>query len=239
MSISLLIAISFSIGFFIESIIGFGGGLVAYSVLAFFFSDFKSMIIAGLYIGTCSSAYIFYTDYKSLDKKIFYSLIPLSVVGSLFGVFVFSKSDSKILTLIFGILLILLSVRIIFFERFKFPKFLKNKLILIGGISQGAFGIGGPFVVNAVQSEFKNKSSLRATMALFFIFLNLIRFFQLTLQHQLNYGFIYSILWVIIPVFIAIKFGHLLHLKISEGLFKRGVALMTIIAGIKFLSSII
>ncbi len=36
MSIILLIATSFSFGFFIESIVGFGGGLIAYSILGFF-----------------------------------------------------------------------------------------------------------------------------------------------------------------------------------------------------------
>ena len=70
LGISLLIATAFSIGFFIESIVGFGGGLISYFILGFFI-DLKTMIMAGLYIGTRSSFYIAITDIKNFDKKIF------------------------------------------------------------------------------------------------------------------------------------------------------------------------
>ena len=76
MSFAILIAISFSAGFFFESIIGFGGGIIAYAILGFFI-DLKEMVIAGLYVGTLASAYIAASDFKQFDKKIFISLIPL------------------------------------------------------------------------------------------------------------------------------------------------------------------
>lgn len=235
MSIAILIAISFSFGFFVESIIGFGGGLIAYSILGFVM-DLKDMIMAGLYIGTCSSAYIAYTDLKSFDKKIFKSLIPISLAGTIIGVFIFSKFSSEILSLGFGLLLILLAAKTMFFDHVVLPKIFKNKLLLIGGISQGAFGVGGPFVVNALKKDFKNKSALRTTMAVFFMIFNFVRITQLALQNQIRPEFFASIWWVIIPIFITIKLGHLVHLKISEEFFIKLVAIMTCLAGIKFLS---
>lgn len=238
MSAALLIAISFSIGFFFESIIGFGGGLIAYSILAFFI-DLKEMILAGLYIGTCSSAYIFFTDHRSFDKKIFKSLIPLCVLGTILGTFLFVEFSAGVLSFFFGIILIFLAIKIMFFERFSFPKIFKKKLIFIGGVSQGAFGIGGPFWVNALKNDFKNKSALRSTMAAVFVAFNFIRIPQLALQGQIKLDFFAAIWWVIIPVFIAIKLGHLVHLRISEDLFKKGIALMTIFGGLKFLSKAI
>jgi uncharacterized membrane protein YfcA len=139
---------------------------------------------------------------------------------------------------IFGILLIALAIKIMFFDRYTFPKFFQRKLIFIGGISQGAFGIGGPFWVNALKDEFKNKSALRTTMASAFVAFNLIRITQLSLHKSLNLSFFAEIWWTVIPVFLAIKLGHLAHLKISEQLFKKGIALMTIFAGLKFISKI-
>jgi len=237
MSVAILIATSFSLGFFVESILGFGGGLIAYAILGFFI-DLKEMILAGLYIGTCSSAYIFYTDLKSLDKKVLKSLIPLCALGTILGTFLFAKLPAEILSGIFGFVLILLAIKIMFFDKFVFPKIFKKKLILIGGISHGAFGIGGPFWVNALKDDFKNKSTLRTTMAACFVAFNLIRITQLTLQGQIKLDFFAKIWWVIIPIFIAIKLGHLVHLKISEEIFKKGIAVMTILAGLKFLSKI-
>lgn len=115
------------------------------------------------------------------------------------------------------------------------PKFLRNKLLFIGGISQGAFGIGGPFVINAIQDEFKNKSELRTTMAVFFTTFNLVRIVQLFLQNQINFDFFGKIWWVIFPIFIAIKLGHKVHLKISEEFLRKSILYITIGAGVKFL----
>ncbi len=237
MSVALLIATSFSLGFFVESIVGFGGGLIAYAILGFFI-DLKIMILAGLYIGTLSSTYIAYTDFKSFDKKIFKSLIPLCLAGTIFGVFIFSKFSSQNLSLIFGILLILLAVKNIFFDKFTFPKIFKQKLLFIGGMSQGAFGIGGPFVANALKDDFKNKSTFRTTLAVFFVVFNLVRFVQLSLQGEIKPEFFAEIWWTVIPVFLAIQVGYGVHLKISEDVFKKMIGGMTILAGVKFLSKV-
>ncbi len=237
MSVALLIATSFSLGFFVESIVGFGGGLIAYAILGFFI-DLKSMILAGLYIGTLSSAYIAYTDFKSFNKKIFKSLIPLCLAGTIFGVFIFSKLSSQNLSLIFGILLILLAVKNIFFDKFTFPKIFKQKLLFIGGISQGAFGTGGPFVANALKDDLKNKSTFRTTLAVFFVVFNLVRFAQLSLQGEIRSEFFAEIWWVVIPVFLSIQLGYRVHLKISEDVFKKLIGLMTISAGVNFLSKV-
>lgn len=237
MFVATLIAISFSLGFFVESIIGFGAALIAYAILGFFM-EFKEMILAGLYVGTLASAKIIYTDHKSFDKKIFLSAMPLCLIGTVCGAFFFAKLPAEILSLIFGFLLIALAIKILFFEKFIFPKIFKSKLILIGGIAQGSFGTAGPFWVNALQKDFKNKSYLRTTLAVFFVSFNLIRVAQLSLQNQLKLDFFLNIWWVVIPIFIAIRLGHIVHLKISEDIFKKGVAIMTIMAGIKFLSKI-
>jgi uncharacterized membrane protein YfcA len=234
MSSSLLIATAFSIGFFVESIIGFGGGLIAYAILGFFI-DVKQMVLAGLYIGTCASAYIIYSDHKNFAKKIFFSTLPICFIGTAIGVFAFSKLSSNAMLSILGALSIFLSLRIIFFENVKFPKFLRNFLLLIGGISHGLFGIGGPFIVNALQGEFKNKSELRTTMASFFVTFNILRFTQLLVQKQIKPDFFFNVSWTIIPVFIAIFFGFKVHLKIDEKLFKKMIAAMTFFAGIVFL----
>ncbi len=235
MSAPILIAICFSLGFFVESIVGFGGALIAYSILGFFL-DFKEMILSGFYVGTISSAYILCTDHKSLDKKTFKSAIPLSIVGTILGTFLFSTLSPKILSLIFGILLTALAIKIMFFDSFLFPKIFKQKLIFIGGIAQGAFGIAGPFWANALKNDFQNKSAFRSTLAALFVTFNLIRFLQLLLDGELNLNLFINIFWTVIPVFFAIKLGHIAHLKISENFFKKGIAVMTILAGLKFLS---
>jgi uncharacterized membrane protein YfcA len=153
-------------------------------------------------------------------------------------VLIFSKFSTEILSFIFGALLLLLATKNIFFEHYIFPKFFKSKLIFLGSLSQGIFGVGGPFLVNALKNDFKNKSHLRTTMAVFFLTFNLIRIVQLKITSDLNADFFLNIWWTIIPVFFAIKIGHLIHLKTSELIIKKFITTLTIIAGIKFLSKI-
>lgn len=239
------IASSFAIGFFFESIFGFGGGIIAYSILSFFV-DIKTAIISGFYVGTLSSLYIVASSYQHFEKKIFLKLILISTIGSVFGVICFIYLPVKILSLIFGLLLIFIALKNLFLEKNldhntqlelqkKKFNFLKLKLILIGGISQGAFGTGGPFVVNALKCDFANKSSLRTTMASYFLFCNILRMPFLLYKDEFSLTFFKEIWWIIIPVFIAIFLGHKVHLKIKPQQFKIGIGLITLIAGVKFL----
>jgi len=234
MLISLLIAAIFSISFFIESIVGFGGGLIAYSMLGFFM-DIKKMIILGLYIGSCSSAYIFITDHKSFSKKIFMNSLPICLLGSMIGALIFSNIDSQTMLTLFGAFSIILSAKVIFFDNIKFPALFQNLLLLIGGISTGLFGIGGPFIVNALKDTFKGKSELRSTMAAIFVAMSVARATQLSLQGEISFATLENSWWVIIPVLAAIYFGYKLHLHISEVFFKKLVGAMTLFAGIVFL----
>ncbi|MCE3254642.1 MAG: Sulfite exporter TauE/SafE [Rickettsiaceae bacterium] len=234
MFLTLIIILSFSLGFFVESIIGFGAGLIAYAILGFF-TDVKQMVIIALYIGTLSSLYIALSDTKYFDKKNFFPKLPLPIIGTIIGTVIFSRIDSLLLGRVLGILLILLSIKTTFFEKFKFPRIFQKKLLLIGGISHGLCGMGGPFIVNALRDDFKHKSNLRSTMAVFFVLFNVIRFIQLDAQDQLNWHLFGQIWWTIFPVLMAIKLGHKAHLAISDELFKKSIALITVLSGVKFL----
>jgi len=229
-----LVSIFFSLGFFFESIFGFGGGLIAYSLLGFFF-DIKELILVGLYIGTLSSAYIAYGSRKHFELKIFVKLIPLALLGTIVGVYGFMYFSAEKLSLAFAFILFFLALKMIFFDKYKFPKLLKNKFLLIGGVSQGAFGVGGPFIVSVIKNDFKSKSSLRATMAIYFVFCNILRIVQMYFANNLEIDFFIKISWTIIPVFVAIYFGHLVHLKIKEDVFKKGVSTIIILASINFI----
>lgn len=234
MTIPLLIATSFSIGFFIESIIGFGGGIIAYAILGYFM-DVKQMILSGLYIGTCSSAMILISDYKKFSYKIYISTIPVCLAGTIFGVYGFTIFSSELLSIILGALLITLALRTSFFDHIKSPRYLKNLLLIIGGSSQGMFGIGGPFFVNALKPDFESKSHLRTTIASFFISFNIVRFFQLTYTNEIKPSFFFDIWWTIIPISLAIHIGFKVHTRINEDLFKKGIGIMTLASGIFFL----
>ncbi len=230
----LLTGLIFCLGFFVESIIGFGGTLVAFSILGFFF-DIKELILIALYIATSASIFVIASDYKSFNGKIFLKALPFCFIGTILGVSSFLWISSEDLLIVFAIFLILLAFKVIFFDDIKFPKIFTKIILLIGGFSQGIFGIGGPFFSIALRSKFHNKSEARATMAMFFITFNLVRVIQMSLQNKFSTEHFLEFWWVVIPLIFAIHLGHIIHGKISEKAFKNMIAGMALLAGIEFL----
>lgn len=225
---------AFSLGYFIESIVGFGGTVIAGAILGFFI-DIKQLILIALYFGTVCSFYILVSTYKKLNLKVFLKHFPICLAGNLIGVTIFIEFNSQFLLKLFGILLIILALQMTFLGNIQYPKYLKNSLLLIGGVVQGIFGMGGPFMVSALKSEFANKSQLRTTMACFFLTFNIIRIIHLAILEQLKFDFGGIFWWAFIPIIIAIYFGHKVHLAISETAFRKSLSLLILASGIAFL----
>ncbi len=208
--------------------------MIAYSILGYFM-DVKEMVLAGLYIGTLSSATIVFSDYKKFSKRVYLTSIPFCFIGTYLGVYIFTSVSSQIMVTVLGGLLILLSGKTLFFDNIKIPKYLRNILLFKGGISHGLFGIGGPFFVNALKPEFNDKSELRVTIAAFFTSFNIARFFQLVNKGEIEPTFFLDIWWTMIPVFLTIYLGFKVHVKIDEKLFRKGICIMTLLSGVVFL----
>lgn len=246
-----LIALFFCIGFFCESIFGFGGALIAYALLGFFM-DIEEMIITGLYISTISSLYIAFTSRKYINLFLLEKLVPTALFGTSIGSIIFGHGDSNLLAFLLALILFFLGFKILyqnhlnkiktksskfitFFKNDKIPNISKNKFLIIGALAQGAYGTGGPFVVNALQDDFKSKSEVRANMAIYFLACNILRILYIMSINKMPYQFIINISWTIIPVLIAIYLGHFIHQKINDQYYKKGIAIITIIAGTNFI----
>ena len=230
---SLLIGLIFASSFFIESIIGFGGTLIAFSILGFFV-DIKELILIAVYIGTVAAVFIIASDYKSFKKEVFFQSFFYCLIGTIIGIVLFVHISSAILTKLFGGFLVILSIKTFFFDNIKFPKILVNKILIIGGISQGIFGIGGPFLVTVLKDRFAYKAQLRATFAAFFIVFNFIRYAKLSVLGEFNYDLFFDFWWTPFPLIIAIYYGHQVHIKISDKIFKNVIAALTLFSGISF-----
>ncbi len=231
---TLLIGLIFCCGFFVESIIGFGGTLVVFAILGFFI-DIKELILMAIYIAICASIFVVASDYKAFSKNIFLKSFPFCLIGTIIGAIFFINNDSQVIIFAFGLFLLFLAGKTMFFDNIKLPKHFSNLVLTIGGISQGVFGIGGPFFATALKNHFKNKSEMRATLAIFFITFNLIRICQFSIQNTLTLDIFLKLWWIPAPLALSIHLGHLVHKKISESAFKKVVAILATFSGIEFL----
>ena len=232
---SIFIATIFFIGFFCESVFGFGGLLISFSILGFFI-DIKEIVPIAIFVGMNASICVIITDYKSISfTLLFKRILPWAFSGTIVGVLLFSKLSSDLLLEVFAAFLFIIAIKSLLMDRLRIMRFFRIPLLFGGGIMQGIYGVGGPFTILAVKDEFNSKSCLRSTIALYFIVLNIIRIIQFEVTGVMHISEIFTMWWLVFPVSIAVCLGYKVHLKISETLFKKFINILLLISGIIYL----
>lgn len=229
-----LIAACVFIGYFLESIFGFGGTILSISMLSMVV-DFKDAIKIVMFASFLASLFIILSDHKSFSWRHFGRIMVISVPATILGTYLFDYLSSNLLLKIFGALLIAFSVQSLFIPNAELPKILRKPMLFFGGILQGMYGTGGPATLLGYRDNFDNKSQLRTIMAAYFMVGNLVRMIQLYIQGALDVDMAIESWWLIPTLFIAVFGGHRIHTTISDTLFKKGVSILLLIAGISFL----
>lgn len=152
MELLTIIVIAFLISI-IFSLLGLGGAII-YTPLFFWLGfDLLSAISMALFLNmiTTASASITYYRQQLVDKKVAFPLMSTSIIGALFGSYLANKVDIKLIILFLSIVLLIASLRIIFFNNIgytikqvgKKKMFAGAFLALIIGAISSFIGIGG------------------------------------------------------------------------------------------------
>jgi len=230
----LLLSIVFSIGFLFESIFGFGGGIVSYSILAFFY-DIKDLVVVAMYVGTISTLIILVTSLKHIKIKLIFSSIPFIMCGVAVGTLCFKYIPSGILIKIYSITLILISLRALLFKELSLPASASKAILTVGGFIQGVLGIGGPFFVVGLKSVISDKTILRANLAVLFLLANIYRYIQMVSSNIIEWNYFIKYWFIIIPVIFALWLGYLIHKKIPQHAFDKFIYAGILISAVGFL----
>jgi hypothetical protein len=229
----LLVVITF-LSYFIESIFGFGGTVLFLGLSGFIF-DFKMMIHLSIYMGIVFSGTVILQNWKDIEWHLLRSIFLICLPGMIFGTYLIDALPALLLLKIFAVFLILYGLQNLFFPNIKMPKILNTFFVVIGGFFQGLTTTGGPFIVMGVRDKFRDKTSLRASMAVFFCMGNLYRFGQNTVTSGTALSASINYWWVCFPLILAAIIGYVLHKKIPENIFKRTVIVLLTFIGFIFL----
>ena len=161
----IIIILGISLGFFIQTLLGFAAPLVALPLLLLvlhiqpavaFVSVFSLLFCFGL----------FFTNWKFIDKKILTELSAGILAGTAFGVYLLRYGNSVFLKKFLGIFIILY---VIYFyaikgKEIKTPKYFGILFGFIGGIFSGMFSSGSPIFMTYTSNAIKQKEIIRATI---------------------------------------------------------------------------
>ena len=218
----------------IESIFGFGGTIIFLGISGFFF-DFNSLLKLAMIVGLSSGLAVLIQSYKYVSLKHLIKILIYTIPGALIGTYFISYFASDVLIKIFAIILIIYGCFNLFFPGIRFPQFLKNFFVILGGFIQGIYTIGGPFVLMGYKDYFSSKQELRSTMAGYFFIINSLRaiFFMFLGGSYLEIVKIYYPIALL--VMLSVWLGYFIHKQIPEILFKKLIIIAITLIGVLIL----
>ena len=218
----------------IESIFGFGGTIIFLGISGFFF-DFNSLLKLAMIVGLSSGLAVLIQSYKYVSLNHLIKILIYTIPGALIGTYFISYFASDILIKIFAIILIIYGCFNLFFPDIRFPQFLKNFFVILGGFIQGIYTIGGPFVLMGYKDYFSSKQELRSTMAGYFFIINSLRaiFFMFLGGSYLEIMKIYYPIAFL--VMLSVWLGYFIHKQIPEILFKKLIIIAISLIGVLIL----
>ena len=218
----------------IESIFGFGGTIIFLGISGFFF-DFNSLLKLAMIVGLSSGLAVLIQSYKYVSLKHLIKILIYTIPGALIGTYFISYFASDVLIKIFALILIVYGCFNLFFPDMKFPQFLKNFFVILGGFIQGIYTIGGPFVLMGYKDYFSSKQELRSTMAGYFFIINSLRAIFFVFLGGSYFEIVKMYYPIALLVMLSVWLGYFIHKQIPEILFKRLIIIAITLIGVLIL----
>ena len=224
----------------IEGITGFGSSVLALPFLEPALG--LELTVQLLCILSWSMAlYIIIRSWKDILWKEFLFIVLWAGLGMPVGIWMFDRLPAGILCVILGIFMVFVGIRGVnsSYKSAEQPQtpvkrtLLMKALLFAGGIIQGAFGTGGPFIVIYSARALPEKRVFRVTLSLLWFTINSCRLIfwlsdgRLTAPESGK-----ALLWAFPVMLAGVILGDYLHNKVSERNFKIGAYAILVLSGI-------
>ena len=234
MEINVLVILSIAIfcGFFVQTLVGFAGSLVALPILLFAVKLPDAIAFVSIFY-LFSSSYMVYKEWQNIDKDTILRLTFASLLGVVLGVLVLTYSKPVVLQTGLGAF-ILLYVAYSFLgkKEVTLGKKVSWTFGVMGGFFAGVFSTGGPLYVISVKNSVREAKTFRATMIGVLALITLIRIPALSIGGVLNLQHLQMSL-IVLPIFILAQFlGIKLFPKINEVQFKNILLVILSLSGL-------
>lgn len=224
--------------FFVKGLCGFANTLVFTSILGF--GEINVAISpVELMLGYPSNLILTWKNRKSLKKEVFIPLAVLVLFGSIPGALLLKNVDVKSIKIVFGVVVILLSLEMFFREK-STKKYKESRLVLaiigiVSGVLCGLFGVGA-LLAAYIGRTTDNSKEFKGNISAVFIVDNTFRIILYSVLGVITFDGIKQAL-ILLPValiglFLGIKSASILDEKIAKHL----VIVLLIISGIILIS---
>jgi uncharacterized membrane protein YfcA len=228
----IILSIAIFCGFFVQTLVGFAGSLVALPILLFAVKLPDAIAFVSIFY-LFSSSYMVYKEWNNIDKSAILRLTFASLIGVTLGIIVLTYSKPVVLQTGLGVFILLYVAYTLFAKK---QVIMGRKLSwsfgVMGGFFAGVFSTGGPLYVISVKNTVKEAKAFRATMIGVLALITIIRIPALSIGGVLNLQHLQMSLMVL-PVFVLAQFlGIKLFPKINEVQFKNILLVILSLSGL-------
>jgi len=224
----------------VQGITGFGGIVLALPVLTFFF-PIKTLIPALILVNAAQALYYAVAERRHIQAGPAKSIIGLSLLGMPAGYALYSFLPAEQLKLCLGVFVVFVALWNLSGIKLgtEPPRLLYHLLNFMVGLTQGALGSGGPFLVIYTAKMIQDKSQFRATLSLVWAVLDLLLFVFYLLSRSLTREMAPLVLVAMPVVILATWLGFVLHDRIPQKPFRTMVFAILLISGLILLKPLV
>ncbi len=232
LEILFILLIGIFAGFYVQTVIGFAGSLIALPILLFKMELPDAIAYISIFY-LFSSIFLIWKEWRNIDRRIIIQLALASIIGVVLGIVVLTFTKPILLKRGLGIFILLYVGYVLLGKRkIKLNKPGVISLGVLAGFFSGVFSTGGPLYVICVENTVKNIKTFRATMIGVLGLVTIARVPALAVSGILNFGHFKMALFAF-PIFLFAQFlGKRTFMKIEERLFKRSLMLLLCISGL-------
>jgi hypothetical protein len=229
----LLLIIGIFTGFFIQTIIGFAGALIALPFLLFVMPLSEAVCYISIFYFISTPIYV-YKEWEHIHKELVKKLALSSFIGVVVGIIVLTYGKPLFLKKALGMFIILFVLNSLRSKKM-LPLLTKMKHLFgfMGGFFSGLFATGGPIYVMLIQNETNDIKTFRATMFASLGLVTVMRIPVLALGGFLTLNQLYNSLYVLPFFILALFLGKKVYLKLDDLFIKK------IILGLLFISGVL
>ena len=220
------------IAYVIKGLSGFGSGLVAIPLLAFFLPlPFIVPVLALLsYTGTVYQSVTYRRDVVWRDL---WPLLPFSLAGITIALWLLVNADVTVLTFMLGIFIFCYAVYSLLPHDIKSgSRWWAVPAGGFAGLIGALFGTGGPFYVLYLKMRKVTKQQFRATITMIFLVDGGIRIFGYFYSDLFTIKMLVLALLLLPVLMLAMYVGQHIHIKINDRRFNQVVSTLLLMSGL-------
>lgn len=220
--------------FFVKGLCGFANTLVFTTILSFGNNNINISPVE-LILGYPTNVILAWKERKSIKWSICIPLSILVILGSIPGILFLKNADTGIIKIIFGFVIILIGIEMLFRE-VQTKKRQQSKVLLaiigvLSGILCGLYGIGALLgaYVNRVTDD---SSSFKANICVVFLVENTVRIVLYAFWGIITFDILKQAAYLVPAMLVGLFLGMKSSKVLDEKVVKRIVLIMLIVSGI-------